>query len=39
MHFQIHCHLAYDIVGLASFLFNVAAAKNASQTLISIATH
>lgn len=35
MRFQIHCHLAYDIVGPASFLFNVAAAQNACQTLIS----
>jgi hypothetical protein len=33
MRFQIHCHLAYDIVGPASFLFNVAAAQNACQTL------
>jgi transglutaminase-like putative cysteine protease len=35
MRFQIHCHLTYDIVGPASFLFNVAAAQNACQTLIS----
>ena len=34
MHFRIHCQLAYDILGAASFLFNVAATRNACQTLI-----
>lgn len=35
MEFQIDCHLVYQVVESASFLFNVAAARNSLQRVIS----
>jgi transglutaminase-like putative cysteine protease len=35
MEFQIKCHLGYDLSGPASFLFNVAIARNLSQRITS----
>src|ERR1700726_4264051 len=34
MEFQIKCHLAYEVSGPASFLFNVAVAQNSFQRII-----
>jgi hypothetical protein len=34
MEFRIECHLAYEVVGSSSFLFNVAAVHNSLQGVI-----
>jgi hypothetical protein len=34
MEFRIECHLAYEVVGSSSFLFNVAAVHNSLQRVI-----
>ena len=34
MEFKIHCHLVYQVIGSASFLFNVAPVRNSLQRVV-----